>query len=217
MHKAAGAEGEALHRDTNLPFCPLDSFIFFSSSHFLLPIIHAFIISSFKFAFFQNPFPRFASFFVVLRCSFFLFVFAVQLSMARCISRTVLFMQFNLPTLALIYFCVRIHIVKRIHFLCFSIMQLWEWAINSLENVLHEPGRCFNRWTRVCPDEAGVICIQGQQSSRNYELTSANGSEESTQILFTLWTCSACWSEARVKSKTLNTNHAYAGKLLVNI
>lgn len=147
-------------------------------------------------------------FFVVLRCSSFLFVFAVQSLTERCNSRTISFIRFNLPTLVLICFCVRTRIVKRFNFLCFPIMRLSEWAINSLENVLHEPGRCFNRWKRVCPNEAGVICIQGQQPSSSYELTLANGSKEATQILFTLWACSACWSEAQVKSKTLNTNHA---------
>lgn len=35
------------------------------------------------------------------------------------------------------------------------------------------------------PAEAEVICIKGQQSSNNYSVTSANGSEESSQILFT--------------------------------
>lgn len=149
----------------------------------------------------------------MLRCLSLLFCFfgvffAVLSWTARCICGTILFIRFNLPTLRLICFCVRTRIIKRIHFLCFPIMQLSEWAINSLEHVLHEPDRCFNRWRRVCPDEAGVICIQGQQSSRNYRPTSANGSEESTQILFTLWACSARWSEAQVKSKTLNTNHA---------
>lgn len=166
---------------------------------------------SFKFAFFSIKIhikAKCCSFLCGAQVLIFSVCFAVQSSMARCVSQTILFIRFNLPTLALICFCVRIRIVKRIHFLCFPIMELSEWAINSLENVLHEPDRCFNWWRCVCPDEAGVICIRGQQSSRNYGLTSANGSEESTQILFTLWACSARWSEAQVKSKTLNTNHA---------
>lgn len=96
-------------------------------------------------------------------------------------------------------------------------MQLSEGAINSLETVLHEAGRCFSRCRCICPGETGVICIQGQQSSRNYAVPSANGSEESTQIRFTLRECSTRWSEAQVKSKTLNKNHTYAGQLLVDI
>lgn len=96
-------------------------------------------------------------------------------------------------------------------------MQLSERAINSLETVLREAGRCFSRCRCICRGETGVICIQGQQSSRNYAVPSANGSEESTQILFTLWDCSARWREAQVKSKTLNKNHTYAEQRLVDI
>lgn len=172
---------------------------------------------SFKIAFFFSIKIHIKAKFCSFLCGVHLFHLFLQSSTTRCISRTILFIRFNLPTLALISFCVSTRIVKRIHFLCFPIMQLSEWAINSLENVLHEPGRCFNRWRCVCPDEAGVIRIQGQQSSRNYRLTSANGSEESAQVLFTLWACSAHWSEAQVKSKTLNINHTQAGELLVNI
>lgn len=149
---------------------------------------------------------------------FFAFVFALQSSPTRSINRAVFLMRdFNSHTLPLICFCVRQRIVKRIHFLFFPITQLSERAINSLENVLHTPGRCFNRWRCVCPGETGVICIQGQQSSRNYGVISANGCEESTRILFTLWHCSARWSDVQVKSKTLNNTHTYAGRLAVHI
>lgn len=41
-------------------------------------------------------------------------------------------------------------------------------------------------WVHAFHAEATVICIKGQQSSCNYSVTSANGSEESTPILFTL-------------------------------
>lgn len=61
-------------------------------------------------------------------------------------------------------------------------MQLSERAIKSLENISHKPGRCFNKCRSVCTTEAGVIHIQGQQSSRNYGVTSANGSKESSTV-----------------------------------
>lgn len=77
---------------------------------------------------------------------FFVFIFSLQSLPTRSINRAIFLMRdFNSHTLALICFCVRQRIVKRIHFLFFPIMQLSERAINSLENVLHTPGRCFKR------------------------------------------------------------------------
>lgn len=82
-------------------------------------------------------------------------------------------------------------IAEWISFVYFPIMPLSERPISSLENVLQEQGRCFHKKRyEACeatffPVEAAVICIKGQQSSNNYSVTSANGSEESSQILFT--------------------------------
>lgn len=70
-------------------------------------------------------------------------------------------------------------------------MLLSERLISSLENVLQNSGRCF--WKEldetckghVYPADAWGIYIKGQQSACNYHVTLANGSEESTQTVFT--------------------------------
>lgn len=97
---------------------------------------------------------------------------------------------------------------KRLPFVYSPIMALSERLISSLEKCFYTSQADAVRKKRkmrrspgghVYPTEAGVTCSKGQQSACNYSVTSANGSEESIQILFTLYAHSVRCCEVRVK------------------